>query len=158
LDGGVGNENAVIAPQVPTGGLIGQAVLHDESDGQRNHAMGVMGLGQGVVRHVRVEILAAPGAAMLGVNKVDVARATGNQVTHIVENSFAGPVAETRPVTIGTRPMREVAAALNDLGCGQIFGSRDAFRDVRQILSGSRHSKALLGQLVWPRNLQHLLD
>jgi hypothetical protein len=95
---------------------------------------------------------------MLGVNEVDVARATANQVPHVVKNTFAGPVAETRPVTIGTKPTREVAAALNDLGCGQIFGSRDAFRDVRQILSGSRHSKALLGQLVWPRNLQHLLD
>jgi hypothetical protein len=53
--------------------------------------------------------------------------------------------------------MGEVSAAMNDLGFGQIFGARDAFRDIRQIQSGARHGKALLGQLVWPRNLQHLL-
>jgi hypothetical protein len=44
--------------------------------------------------------------------------------------------------------MGEVARALNDLGFGQIFGSRDAFRRIRQILSRARHDKALLGQLV----------
>jgi hypothetical protein len=93
---------------------------------------------------------------MLGVNEVDVTRVTGHQIPHVVKNAFAGSVAETRPVATGTRPMREIAAALNDLGWGQIFGSRDAFRDVRQILSWSRHSKALLGQLVWPRNVQQL--
>jgi len=146
LDGGIGNENAVIAPQMPASGLIGQAVLHDESDGQGNHAMGVMGLGQGVVGHVRVEILAAVGAAMLGVNDVDVARPPGNQVSHVVKDSLARTVAETRLATERARPMREVVAALNDLGFGQIFGSRDALRDIRQILSGARHSKALLGR------------
>jgi len=79
----------MIAPQVPAGGLIGQAVLHDESHGQRNDAMRVMGLGQGVVGHVRVEILEALGTAMLGVNEVDVARPTGNQIADIVEDSLA---------------------------------------------------------------------
>ena len=54
-------------------------------------------------------------------------------------------------------PMAEVAAAMNDFGFRQIFGSRDAFRSIRQILSWARHSNALLGQLVWPRNLQCLL-
>jgi hypothetical protein len=116
-----------------------------------------MGLGQGVVGHVCVEVLTAMRATMLGVYDVDVARATGNEVPHIMKDSFASTVAETGLATNGTRPMREVATALNDLSFGQIFGSRDAFRDVGQILSGTRHRKALLGQLVWPRNLQHLL-
>jgi hypothetical protein len=94
---------------------------------------------------------------MLGVNDVNVARATSNQVPHVVKDSLAGTIAETGLATNGTRPMREVAAAPNDLGLGQIFGPRNAFRDVRQVLSGTRHSKALLGQSVWPRNLPHLL-
>ena len=118
----------MIAPQVPAGGLIGQAVLRDESDGQSDDAMGVVGFGQGVVGHVRVEIVAAVGAAMLGVNDVNVARPTGNQVSHVVKDSFASTVAETGLATEGTRPVREVAAAMNDLGLGQIFGSRDPLR------------------------------
>jgi hypothetical protein len=34
LDGGEGNRHPVITPQMPTGRLIGQAVLHDKSHGQ----------------------------------------------------------------------------------------------------------------------------
>jgi hypothetical protein len=50
--------------------------------------------------------------------------------------------------------MRKVAGAMKDLGFGQIFRSREAFRGIRQIMSRARHDKALLGQLVWPRILQ----
>src|SRR5438046_3963970 len=93
--------------------------------------MRVLGFGQGVVGHVGVEILAAVGAAMLGVNEVEVARLAGNQVSHVMQDSCAGTVAETGLATNGARPRREVAAALNDLGLGQIFGSREAVGDVR---------------------------
>ena len=58
LDGGEGNKHAVIAPQMPAGGLIGQAVLDDEAHGQGHDAMGVVGFGQRIVGHVRVEVLA----------------------------------------------------------------------------------------------------
>jgi hypothetical protein len=157
LDGGVGNENAVIAPQVPTGGLIGQAVLDDESHRQGDDPMRVMGFGHGVVGHVRVEMFPAMRATMLGVNEVDVAWPTGNQIADVVQNPTAGSAPETRFVTTRTGTMGEIPAAMNNPGFGQIFGSRNAFRDIRQILSGAKHSKALLGQLVWPRNLQDLL-
>jgi hypothetical protein len=96
----------------------------------------------------------ARSATMLGVNEVDVARSTGNQVPNVVKNASARSAAETRFVTTRTRTMGEVSAAVNDLGFGQIFRARDAFRDIRQIQSRARHGKALLGQLVWPRNLQ----
>ena len=43
--------------------------------------------------------------------------------------------------------MREVPGTTNDLGFGQILGPRDTFRRIRQILSGSRHGIALLGQV-----------
>jgi len=93
---------------------------------------------------------------MLRVKNVDVAWPTGNQVANVVKDSIARAITKTRLATPGARPMCEVTAPLNDLGFGQIVGVRDAFRDVRQILSGG-HSKALLGQLVWPRNLQDSL-
>jgi len=157
LDSGERDKDAVVAPQMPTGGLIGQAVLDDESHGQGDDAMGIMGPRHGVVGHVCVEVFAAVGAAMLGIHEVNVARAPGNQISHVVKDSFASTAAETRLATGGTMPMAEVAAAMNDFGFRQIFGSRDTFRSIRQILSWARHSNALLGQLVWPRNLQCLL-
>jgi hypothetical protein len=92
--------------------------------------MGIMGLGQGVVRHIRVEVLAAAGAAMLRVEDVDVARVTGNQVPHVMQDAFACTVAETGLAADGTTATPEVPAAVHDLGFGQILGTRDTFREV----------------------------
>jgi hypothetical protein len=119
--------------------------------------MGVMGFGQGVVGHVRVEVLAATRATMLGVEEMDIAGATGHQVANIMQDAFAGSTTETGSAAPGTRPMCEVSPAANDLGLGQIFGARDAFRGVWHILAGSSHNQALLGCVFQPRNLQDLL-
>jgi hypothetical protein len=142
---------------MPAGGLIGQAILHDEAHGQGNDAMGVMGLGQGVVGHVCVEVLPTTGATMLGVHKVDVTWPTGHQIANVMQNSFARSAAKTGLATKGTRAMHEVPCAANDRWSGKIFRSRDAFGGVGQILSGSGHGKVLLGQMFQPRNLQDLL-
>jgi hypothetical protein len=156
LDRGEGDKNAMVAPQMPAGGLIGQAILHNEAHGQGNDAMGVMGLGQGVVGHVGVEMLPTAGATMLGVHKVDVTWPTGHQVANVMQNSLARSAAKAGLATKGTRAMREVPGAANDLGFGKIFGSGDPFRGIRQVPSGSGHGKALLGQVFQPRNLQNL--
>jgi hypothetical protein len=137
----------MIAPQVPAGGLIGQAVLNDQSDRQRNDAMRVMGLGQGVLGHVGVEVFPATRATMLRVHEVNSARPPGNQIAHVMEDASGCSAAKTGLATTRTRAMGEVAGAMNDLGFGQIFGSRDAFRGIRQLLSRARHDEALLSQL-----------
>jgi hypothetical protein len=157
LDGGVGDENALIAPQMPTGGLIRQAVLDDESHGHADNTVSVVGLGQGVVGHVRVEMLPTARAMMLRVDQMNLARPPSHDVADVVQDALSGSAAKTGFAATGTRSMREVPAAMNDFGFGQIFGSRDAFRGIRQISSGARHGKALLGQSVWPRNLQNSL-
>jgi len=56
-------------------------------------------LRQGAVGHVRVEIRVAMRATMLRVGDVDVAWATGHEVSHIVEDSCPSAVAETGLVT-----------------------------------------------------------
>jgi len=56
-----------------------------------------------------------------------------------------------------TGTMGKVPAATDDLGFGQVFGSRDAFRSIRHVFSGARHGKALLGQVIRPGNLRDLL-
>ena len=77
----------MVAPQVPTGRLIRQAVLDYEPNGNRNNAMGVVGFGQGIVGCVGVEELFAPGALMLRVDQMDVVRPTGYQIAEIVQDS-----------------------------------------------------------------------
>ena len=39
----------MIAPEVPTGGLVRQAVLDDQADGHRDDPMGVVAAGRGQV-------------------------------------------------------------------------------------------------------------
>ena len=106
----------MVAPQVPTGRLIRQAVLDHEANGNGNNAMGIVGFGQSVVGGVRVKEVLALGALMLRVDEVDVVWTTGHQVAEVVQNSRGCPVAETRFSTAGTGALPKVAAALDDLG------------------------------------------
>jgi hypothetical protein len=65
-----------------------------------------------------------------------------------MKDSFSRPIAETRFFTIRTSPTDETGPATNEL---------DVFRGVRQTFTWTKRSNLLLGQLVWPGNLQHLL-
>jgi hypothetical protein len=147
----------VVAPQVPTGGLIGQAILHDDAHGQGHDTMRVVRFGQGVIGHVCVEILAATSAVMLRIDKVDVAGATGNQVADVMQDARAHSISSTTLATARTWPMLVIVAALNELCSGQILWIRNAFGAIWRIASWSRHSKALLGRLFSARNLRVLL-
>src|SRR5215203_3055164 len=66
LDGGEGDEDAVVAPQVPARVAVGQAVLSHQADGHPLDAERVAAVGQGQVRKVGGETAAATGAAMAG--------------------------------------------------------------------------------------------
>jgi hypothetical protein len=120
----------MITPQVPTGSLIGQTVLHDESDSQSNHAMSVMGSGQGQIGHIRVEVFATTRATMLGVNEMDVVRPTRNQIAQVMQGPLAGSAAEAGFAATRTGTMREVPAAIDNLGLGEVFDASDAFRGI----------------------------
>jgi hypothetical protein len=150
LDSGERDKDAVVAPQMPTGGLIGQAVLDDESHGQGDDAMDIMGLRHGVVGHVCVDVFAAAGAAMLGIHKVNVARAPGNQVSHVVMDSCASTAAETRLATGRPMPMAEFAAAMNDFGFRQIFGSLALFIFAARVRFRPGETGALSRTPVYP--------
>jgi hypothetical protein len=145
----------MITPEMPACGLVRQAVLNNQSDRQRDDAMRVMGLWQGVLGHVGVEVFPTTRATVLRINQVNITWPPGNPIADVMENASGCSAAKTGFTTMRTRAMGEVAAAMNDLGFGQIFGSCDAFGGIRQILSRTRHDKALLGQLVWPRDLHN---
>ena len=101
----------MITPQVPTGGLIGQAVLHDESHGQGNDTMRVVGLGQSVLGGVRIEVLGALGAKVLRISQFDIAGSALNQIAHVMQQSLAGPVSKARLAALWTRQVWVVATA-----------------------------------------------
>jgi hypothetical protein len=111
---------------------------------------------QGQVRHIGVKVFVALGAMMDRIRKVDVVRTTGSQIPPIVQH----PSCPTIPIgTVPTgwaRLSSEVSAALDDLGFGQILDTGDAFGGIGQILTWSRHGKALRGSRFQAGNLAQI--
>ena len=64
LDGGVGDTDAMISPQVPTGRAVGQTVLRNESDSPVLDATCVEALGKCEVGQVGGKVAATGSAAM----------------------------------------------------------------------------------------------
>jgi hypothetical protein len=143
----------VIAPEVPAGSLIGQAVLDDESHGQGNDAMSVVPLGGSQVGSVGVEILAAFAAVMLGVGEVNIPRAPGDKITDVVQHAVPRSIPIAGLAAPRTAPMLEVATLTGDFRLGQLFRPGNPLGRVRQIFSGTGHDTILLGQMVPAKKL-----
>src|SRR5438128_7367564 len=119
LDGGPGHEDAVVAPEVPTGPLVGQAILGDQADGQILNATGVQALGQGQVRQIDREVEVAVATVMPGEgnNEIDwVARAW---VTQIVQGARGSGVATGPGAAARAAAGAVVAAAAFDTRLGK---------------------------------------
>jgi len=93
---------------------------------------------------------------MDGIREVYVVRTTGSQISHIMQHA-PRPTIPVRTVPAPrARLSPEISAALDDLRFGQILNAGDAFAGIRQILTWSRHGKALLGSRFQAGNLAHI--
>ena len=93
LDGGEGDEDPVVTPQVPGGRLVGQAVLGDQSDGQVLDAARVVALGQGQVGQIGREEEVAVAAVVPGEGDDQVDGASGAAVAQVVQGALCAGVA-----------------------------------------------------------------
>ena len=144
LDRGPGDEDAMIPPEAPAGGLIRQAVLDDQADRRGDDPFGVVAAGRGQVGAVGVEVPAALRAEVLGVGQDQVAGPPGDEIAEVVEGALEDPVAVGAVAATRAGPPPEVAAAFAELGLGQVLDAGDALGGVGQIFSGSGHGAALL--------------
>jgi hypothetical protein len=136
LDGGEGNEDPVIPPEVPGGNSVWQTVFHYPSDGQREDAPGVMAAGGCEVRKVHVEVNATGLAAMVGVPDLQVKRSVSGQAAEIVEDSAAEGVAIAATATAGAATPTVVPRPMFDPRSGQVLNAGNPFGGVREIFSG----------------------
>jgi hypothetical protein len=132
----------MVAPQRPFGRAIGQAVLDDQSDGELDDAAGVMAAGVGQIGHVGVEVLAAPGAGVLGEEHNEVAGPPGKRVSQVVEGASREPIAVGAMAAVRAGAPAVVSAADDDLGLGQILGAVDPHGGIGAIFAGSWHGAA----------------
>ena len=139
----------MVAPEVPTGGLIRQAVLHHEPNGQGHDAIGVGGLGRGQVGHVGREIAAASGTVMLGIGDLDVAGPAPQRVAQIMQGAGEDPVPGVGLAALRTGPMLVVSTAPDQLWGREHLRVGDAQSGVRRVDSRTKHDKVLPNQRLF---------
>src|SRR5262245_30390673 len=110
-----------------------------------------MAAGGGQVGHVGVEVLAATGAVVLGVEHHDLAWPPCERISQIMKGAAGQPIAIGAVTAVWTRSPPVVLAADADLGLGQILGTFDPHSGIGAIFAGSWHGETP-GRKVLPGN------
>ena len=101
-----------------------------------------MGVGQGQVEHVGVEIASAGGTAMLRIGHLKFSRPAGHRIAQIVQRPMGCPK-PIRPASApGTGASPVIPRPSNDLGRGKVFDASHAFGGVGNIASRAIHDRA----------------
>src|SRR5262249_56457779 len=119
LDGGEGDEDPVVAPQVPLGRLVRQPALGDEPDGQVLDAAGVAALGPGQVGQLGREEEVTVGAVMPGEGDDEVDGAAGPWVAQVAQGARGDGVAAGTAATARAVAGLVVSAARFRPGAGE---------------------------------------
>src|SRR4029077_12716493 len=104
LDCGVGNEHAMVAPEMPTGRSIGQSILHHQPHGQTDDTVRIMTTRRSQIRNIGVERPAAFRADMLRVHKMNISRSSGNKIAHVMQGptNLSVPIGAVTAIRTGT--------------------------------------------------------
>jgi len=139
LDRGKGDKHAVIAPEVPTGGSVGQAIFDHHSYRQVNHAVGVMATGWGEIGQIDVEILLTSRAMMRRIRYQEVNRATGGEIAEIVHDALVGFVARGALTTARAGRLLMVAVIKSQLRFGEVLDIDNPLGGVWCVSAWSQH-------------------
>src|ERR687888_206302 len=150
LNRGKRDKDAVVAPEVPTRGPVGQAVFDHQPYRQINHAVGVLTAGWRQVREVGAKVLATLRTVMLGIGHQQITRTPHIEIPQLMERPMRLLVPIGRVTTTRARLLEVVATVGDDLGLGQVCGCGDPSAWVGSILTWSEHRVALLAQRFGP--------
>ena len=139
MDGGEGNENAMVPPKMPTGLSIRQTVLDNNPDGEFDDSVGVMRTGSGEISCINVEIDLAFRAMMDRIDKFDEYGASLGPTTEMAKFSLSFAVFAAKVAAMGARAFGVYFRAFSDDGLGQIVDVIDPFRGIGQIISRTGH-------------------
>jgi len=129
----------MVAPEVPTGVAVGQAIFGDQTDGSLLEAAGVEAVGQCQVGNVTGEATATAEAAMAGESDNQIDGAVGPCITEIMEGTGSHGVATGAVATVRTGARRPVATVSLDARLGEVFDTSDALGDIGYILTWITH-------------------
>src|SRR3984885_2324992 len=153
----------MVAPEVPGGGSVGQAVLDDEADGQPLNAAGVVAPGQGEVAQVGGKATAAGSAAVSGEGNEQVDRPPSAWVAQIMQGAPVVGVTAGTLTAARAGPGAERAAVAFNTRLGEVFDLGDSLGGVGDVLArahgtDSSLNKVLLLHYTPPGRLRDTLD
>jgi hypothetical protein len=129
----------MVAPEVPTGVAVGQAIFGDQTDGSLLEAAGVEAVGQSQVGNVTGEATATAEAAMAGESDNQIDGAVGPCITEVMEGTGTHGVATGAVATVRTRARRPVATVSLNARLGEVLDTSDALGDIGYILTWITH-------------------
>src|SRR5215475_12394478 len=150
LDRGKRDKDAVVSPEVPTRGPVGQAVFDHQPYRQINHAVGVLTARWCQIGEVRAKVLATLRTVMLGIGHQQITRTPHIEIPQIMQRPMRLLVPIGLVPTARTRVPYVVATVGDDLRLGQVSGHRDPFARVGSGLTWTEHRGALLAQWLGP--------
>src|SRR5215471_15147934 len=146
LDRGKRDKDAVVAPEVPTRGPVGHAILDHEPHREVHHAMGVLTARRGQIREVGAKVLTTRRTVMLGIGDHEIPRTPQVEIPQVVQRPLVLLVPIGRVTTTWARLPDGVATVGDDLGLWQVGGGSDPGAGVGAVLTWTVHRVALLAQ------------
>ena len=144
LHRGKGDEDAVIAPQVPTRRAVGHTVLDHQPHRQSDHARGGGTAWWCQIRQVCIEILATLGAGMLRIGEHEITRTPPIEIAQVVQRPTGLLVSIGHVTTTRTRMPYVVATLEHHLWLGQVGNRGDPCGRIGSICTRTAHCFGLL--------------
>src|ERR687888_2280167 len=148
LDRGKRDKDAVVAPEVPTRGPVGQAVFDHQPDRQSNHAVGVLSAGWRQIREVRVKVLATLRTVVLRIGDHEIPRTPQVEIPQVVQCPLVLLVSIGLVPTTRTRLARVGTTGRNDLWRWQICNRGHPFGGIGSIRTRTDHGSVLLARML----------
>src|SRR5499426_662290 len=144
LDRRKGHKDAVVTPEVPTRGSVGQAVFDHQSYRQIHHAVRVLSAGWRQIREVRVKVLATLRTVMLRIRDDKIPRTPEVKIPQVVQCPLVLLVPIGLVPTPRTCLARVGAIGRDDLWWGQVCNCGHPFGGIGAIHTRTDHGCVLL--------------
>jgi hypothetical protein len=155
LDGGVGDEDAMITPEMPTGRSVRQAIFGNKSDGPLLDAAGVQAVGQSQVGNIGSKATATAEAAMTRESDNHIDGPLRPSIAKVMQGARGDGITTGAVATVRAGSCRPVTAAPLDAWLGQVFDASDALGDIRNILTWTSHGCSPDARDAWSLSYAH---
>jgi hypothetical protein len=148
LDRGTRDNDTVIAPEVPTRGPVGPAVLDHQPYRQSNHAVGVRTAGGRQIGEVRVKVLATLRTGVLRRGDHQITRTPQVEIPSVVERPIERFIPVSLVIAARTRLTLVGTTVSDDLWWWQVCNRGHPFGGIRSIRPRTEHGLVLLARML----------